>query len=249
MDHEVHVVFLEHIQAGLGLERTGSAEQDVGDVRTHHGTAPAVSEGRAHGTEHDVVHFLVNTHGRAVHHLHHFAVNGPRCNTELFPDLLSPLWSTGQIGKLAPLLAELFEKLQRDLLGHFIHGLAFHIDAEMACNAVQLAHVLDLEILGLTLCHCQQGVREISRMVRVCCCACGHHACKIPRRYHRQGSAANAHGLIFLAHQSAGTHMTHLAACALVSDGAGFERFSPFKGRLYFFLSCHLKEYLGSRVN
>ena len=159
----------------------------------------------------------------------HFAVDGAGRDAELLPDLLPLLGRPGQIGKFAPLLAELFEELERHLLGDLVHGLALDIDAEIAGNAVQLAHVLDLEILGLAACHGEQRVRQVPGMVRMGRGAGGDHAREVPRRHHRQRRAAYALGLVFLADQTAGSHVAHLAAGALVSDGAGLQLFSPFE--------------------
>src|SRR5512139_3191271 len=103
MDHEVHVIFLEHVEVCRSVDRVGLAKEDVGYVGADHGTTPAVSESCAHGAQHDVIRFLVHAHRGTVHHLDHFSVNGTGCNAELLPYLLALLGGSGQVRKLSPL--------------------------------------------------------------------------------------------------------------------------------------------------
>ena len=225
--HEIDMVFLEHIEACLGPDRLRRAEQDVRDIGAHHGAAPAVGQGGAHGAEHDIVHFLVNAHRGPVQHLDAFAVDGPGGDAQLLPDLLAFLGRAAEIRQFAALLAELIEELERHLLGDFVHGLALDIDAEIAGHAVQFAHVLDLEILGFAASHCEQRVGQVPRMVGMGRGPGGNHTRKIPRRHDRKSCAAHAFGLFFLADEAAGPHMAHLAAGALMPDGTGLQLVRP----------------------
>src|SRR5512135_3718471 len=221
MDHEIHVIFLEHVEACLSLDRLGRAKEDVRYVRAHHGTTPAVSESCAHGAQHDVIRFLVHAHRGTVHHLDHFSVNGTGRDAELLPDLLALLGGAGQVRKLSPLLAELFQEFECHLLGNFVHGFAFYVDTEITGHAVEFANVFNLQILGLPARYSKKGIRQIPRMVRVCCGTGSDHACEVPRRHHRQRCATHAHSLIFFSDETAGAHMAHFAAGSLVADGAG----------------------------
>src|SRR5512135_2228950 len=151
--NQVHMVFLEHIETCVGPDRLGGTEEDIRDVGTHHGTAPAIGQSRPHCAEHDIVHLLIHAHSRAVHHFHDLTVDRTGSDAQLFPDLLPFLGGPAQICKFAPLLTKLFQELESHLLGDLVHGFSFDIDAQVAGYPVQLAHVLDLEILGLALSH------------------------------------------------------------------------------------------------
>src|SRR5574337_1030075 len=249
VDHEIYMIFLEYIEAGLGLDRLRSPEQDIGDVRSHHGSAPAVGERGAHGPKHDIVGVLVNAHCRAVQHLYALAVDCPGSDTQLLPDLLPLFGRAGQVGKFSALLPELIEELERDLLGNLVHGLALDVNAEVARDAVQLAHVLDLEILGLAARDREQGVGQVSRMVRMRRRSGSHHTGEIPRRYDGQSSTADAFGLFFLAHEPAGAHVAHLAAGTLMPDRAGLQFVCAVERRLEVLLAGGLQQDLRGRVN
>ncbi len=98
-------------------------------------------------------------------HFHHFAVDPPWRNAELAPDLLPLFRRAGEIHELALLLSELLDELERDLFRHLVHGLALDIDAEVSGHAVQLANILDLEVLRLAARHSEQGIGKVSGMV------------------------------------------------------------------------------------
>ena len=141
-----------------------------------------------------------------------------------------------QVGKFAALLTELLQELERDLLRHLVHGLAFDIDAQITGNAVQLAHILYLEILGLAAGDREQRVGQVAGMVGMGCRAGRHHTGEISGRNHGQCRAAHALGFFLFADKPAGPHVAHLAACPLVADRTGLHAFRAFERGIQLFL-------------
>jgi hypothetical protein len=76
-----------------------------------------------------------------------------------------------------------------------------------------------------------------------------NHPGEVTSCYNRKRRTAYALGLVFLAHEAAGSHVAHFAACALVTDGARFHPFRSFEGGLELFLTGGLEQGLRCRIN
>ena len=113
-------------------------------------------------------------------------------------------------------------------------GLPSILILRSPATPVRFPHVLDLEVLGFAARSREQRVRQVTGVVRISGGSRGGHARKVPRRHHRQRRAANALGLVFLAHEAAGAHAAGLAAGALVFQmRQGFSFFGPVERGRY----------------
>ena len=219
VDDDVDLVVLEHAQVDLRNQRAGRAEKNVRQIGGDHGAAPAVGEGAAHGLVEDVLGVLVVAHVGAVEHLHHLAVDAPRRDLQLLPQLVTLRRRPLEKGQFALLLAELGDGLVGHVDGNVVERAAFGGDAVVPGHRLQFVGVANLEAFRFALGRRLEGEGQVATVVRMGGAARGHMPRKDARADGLQRSAADAHLTVF--GDAARPHQTHGAAHAPAADGAG----------------------------
>jgi len=147
-----------------------------------------------------------------------------RVRCELSSYLLALLGGAGQVRKLSRCWAELFQEFKGHLLSNLVARIfAFYIDTEITATRLSLRTSLNLEILGLPARYQQAGVREVPRMVRVCCrLPAATMRCEIPRRHTGNDAPHTPWPHLLFRRDWQGPMWHILQQAPLVADGQGF---------------------------
>ena len=166
---------------------------------------------------------LVVAHVRAVEDLDDLAVDAARGHALFLPDLLALGRRRREVAQLTALLAELADRLVRDVERDFLDRAALGRDAVLGGHRVQLRLVADFVALGLAQPDCLQRERQVAAVIRVGGRAGSDRARQVACSDRVDGRAADAH--LPVLGQAARPHVAVLAADArlAVADGAGLE--------------------------
>ena len=170
-----------------------------------------------------------------MHQLHHLAVDAPRHDPQLPPDLL-PFGRRPFYKRDLPVLAAKFlEGLFADLDGNLLNRAVADLHIQIHRNLVELLFVLDFEFRHLPFGGRQKSLGDAAGMVRMGRGSRRDHAGKVAGCDRLGGRAAEPHPflrrtLLFLRRRDATrTHRAVLAATSFRADGTGFHRLRPIE--------------------
>ena len=214
MDYNVDHVFLHDADVGGGVHRLRGTKHDVGELRAHHGAAPAVGQAAAQSLTDESLGEGGAAHMSHVQSRGDFPVDGPGLDLGLGPQLLRVLGSPLQ----EALGAEGFAVFQQADLSHFVgqsvNILALGFKAPLLGDADELLRVFDLVVAALF--GLVQGVHDLTAVVGVGGGAAGGEAQEVPAHDTVDVAAADAPGA--LRRDAAGAHGADPAA------GTGFAK-------------------------
>ena len=235
MDHHIDFVFFQNAQVDLAQNRHGIPEHDVLKVRRDHRAAPAVGQRATGRRQQETLVILIDAHVGAMHQLHHLAVDAPRHDPQLPPDLLPfgrrPFYKRDLPVLAAELLERLFAHLDSDLL----NGAVADLHIQIHRNLVELLLVLDLELGHFPFGGRQKSLGDAAGMVRMGRASGRDHPGKVAGGNRFGGRTAEPHpllrrSLLFLRRRDAArAHRAVLAATSLRADGTGFHRLRPIE--------------------
>ena len=243
MDDDVDHVLLQDAQVGLGIDGLGGTKQNIGEVGTGHGAAPAVAQAAAQGLADQGLRLGGAAHVGHVQGLGDLPVDGPGLDALPGPDRLALL-----VGSLQePLGAEGLAVLQQRGLGHLVGNVvdvpALGGDIPLAGDPQQLLRILHLVVAVGS--GAVQGVADLAAVVGVGGGAAGGEPQEVPAGNAVGVAAADAPGR--LGSDAAGTHGADPAADALFTElavrglllhtglpGAGSHLIGGFKQLCYF---------------
>ena len=183
VDHDVHLVLLEHAGVYPGRAGLGRAEEDVGDLGGDHGPAPAVRERVADAVQEQALPVVVDPHVGAVHHLGGFAVDSPRGDPQPAPDLLALGRRALEQGELLLARAVFLGHGIGELGGDLVRLLAVQLDPELDRHALELLDVAQPVAGGRVHGHLAEDLDQVAAVIRVRGGAGGDHAAQVARHH------------------------------------------------------------------
>jgi hypothetical protein len=179
VNHDIHLVILQHAGVDRGGPRGGHTEKDVGNFGGNHGPAPAVGQGVAHGLQQQALPVVVHPHVGAVHHFRGFAVDAPGCQIELLPHRPPFFGCAGH--HLDGLLthAVVFHHRIGQLPGDAPGALSVGDDTVLLGQAPEFGFIADFVADGRPVGYAGQHLHQITAVVGVRGGTGGNHAAQV----------------------------------------------------------------------
>ena len=87
VDDDIHLFFLENAHIHFGPHRRRRPKEDIGNIRGHHGSTPAISERRSAALMGDILVVLIHPHMGPVQKLHDLPHGTPGYHPVFSPGL------------------------------------------------------------------------------------------------------------------------------------------------------------------
>ena len=175
VDGDIDMVLFEHRKVDSGLQDRGRSEQHIRDIGPHHRPAPAVREAAAESLEQHAGVVRTNAHLDPVHAVHHFAVDPPRGDPEVHPDLPGPF--RGPVEELEGVFHHpvLFEHGPAESGSKLLRAFLLLGNPVFRTEPPQFLQVGNAVISGFAGPDKVQGLDNIAAMVRMgCSTGCDH---------------------------------------------------------------------------
>jgi hypothetical protein len=130
-------------------DRLRRAEHHIGQLRRNHRAAPAVGQAGAQRMQRRICIVIVDTHVRAMKHLHVLAVDTPGCNAELFEQFPSLLRQPVEEADVTLAAAEVFHHRFCKFACHLVDAPVARFDTPLLRKRQQLRFVANLIAAGL----------------------------------------------------------------------------------------------------
>ena len=244
VNDDVHLVFLEKTHVYTSHNGSGGAEENVGNFRGHHGSAPAIRQRCTRTLLHNIIIVLVNADVGTVHDLHDLPHGSPGHNAMFSPRFQSLCRHPFGKGNFAFNLGVGPLEFLIEIISHFDGFTTLYHDPDAGGDITQFRLILDLESLDIPFDHLPKHIEHAHAMVGVGSRSARHHTGKIAGANGVDGGTANTHARIGVACvEPAGPHETMLAAGRLRTDRAGLHVESSLEG-IFLAVGCHLLEHL-----